>query len=281
MAANLPSSYYDSLAGLRAMHVSAVCMGVRRSATTVLYQIAKRVFPEGGVLKTHSYLNVPREAPVVLTIRDLRDCAVSWWRMVADAEDMRNGLEIAKQYGPIGNVCLTAVRDWRPAAREFGEEEAVRMAGIVKQDLFFLRRYMARPRVLLLRYEEFVGDLESLRAPLERLWGRALPADAIARSSLRHNWGLSAFTDEVPPTWNADAAAGPVAGGHCHEGGVGVWKSFCSESVAGLLTDLLGDDLREFGYLPPPQSHDNARPSADDNAAVVAAGHAAEPIQPA
>ncbi|MFQ5492390.1 MAG: hypothetical protein ACE5GE_16895, partial [Phycisphaerae bacterium] len=70
----IPSGFYTANDHLQAEDVAVVVYGVPRSGTTFIWQLLNDLFPDGGVVKTHDWLDVAGEVPVVATIRDWRDC---------------------------------------------------------------------------------------------------------------------------------------------------------------------------------------------------------------
>ena len=253
MTCTLPHSYYDHLAGCSEFRIAAVCAGIPRSATTMIYQIMRDLFPGGGVVKTHGWLDVPLDVPVVATVRDFRDAAVSWWRVRYAQEIERNAREMAKQLDRVGGWSFFVQQQavWQPSLLSM--EDTVRLAGEFRQWVFWLDQYVLDPkrigRFLLLRYEDLVRDPQAACQSLSRVLGRECTPQVIEAHDLRHNWGLKRFTDQPVYGWDAATATGPIPNGHCHEGGVGTWQGFCDDKTSRVLTMLLQDELWRYGYI--------------------------------
>ncbi len=60
--------------------VRVVLFAIPRSGSTLLYQILRQMFPEGGILWTHQFIPPPKHAWLIISRRDLRDCLVSHCR---------------------------------------------------------------------------------------------------------------------------------------------------------------------------------------------------------
>ena len=74
----IKSGFYDTSDGMTSENVHVLSHGVPRSATTMLYQVLRAIYPDGGVVKCHRFLdvNVPAGAarenfdgsPLVLSV---------------------------------------------------------------------------------------------------------------------------------------------------------------------------------------------------------------------
>lgn len=244
----LPSGFYESLDGLKSFQVSAVCCGVRRSATTMIFQILRDIFPQGGVVKTHTFLDVPPNTPVIATIRDFRDCAVSWWRTTKHDNTIRNAEYIAKLLSETAKWSLALFHP--PASTQYGLslEDVVRIAGLIKTDLLHTEAYSRCSRYLLLRYEDFVSRPDSIAVALENFLQIPVAEEVIEQHNLQHNWGLKRWGNIPEAGWNVEQATGPIADGHCHDGATGTWRSFCDSTATPVLEELLRPELLRYGY---------------------------------
>ena len=74
----MPLVRNDNSLGIRPSDVTLVVFGPPRSGTTWVAQICRDTLGP-VVLQTHAWLDLPG-APVLLVIRDPRDCVVSHWR---------------------------------------------------------------------------------------------------------------------------------------------------------------------------------------------------------
>lgn len=227
----LPSSFYESLAGTEGYKINVVCMGVRRSATTMIYQIMCDTFPEGGVVKTHSFLDVPPDVPVICTYRHFLDCAVSWWRVMRGEHAKRNALEIGTKLNP--DEPQTVEYD-RAARNRLTVEAAIDAAVLVKRDILHLELYHIAHRI---RYEARVN----LDQRLTTWSGRSITAEAVAQHSLEGNRTLKRFTAEPL------AELGPDDPPHCHEGR-SVWREYLTNDTKAAMLSVLESDLKAYGY---------------------------------
>ena len=220
----LLSGFFEHTENIDPADVAVISYGVPRSGTTWAYQILRDLYPDGGVMKTHSYLGLPESVPAMVTYRDFRDVAISYWRVCRP-----------EQSGPLT------------------EEEIVRLAGIVHLWVVHFERYLERPNRVVLRYEDFTKRPADIFPELEQVLGRTIDADTrrilLEAHSLEINRGLRVFTDIPDPTWGRHNHVAPLPGGHCHEGQVGTWQRFVDEAGAVLLTDLLMGPLSRHGYV--------------------------------
>lgn len=234
----LPSDFYESLAGLDGYRINAVCMGVRRSATTMIYQIVRDAFPEGGVVKTHSFLDVPADVPVICTYRHFLECAVSWWRVTRYDHANRNAWELGK-WGCEPEERKPVEYD-RAICETPSVEAAVDAAVMVHRDVLHLEQYrIRRTNGLLLSYcpaTRYLAEVLSglLRRPIT-------PADC-ERHSLASNRTLRRFTADPVEEF------GPDDQPHCFEGRNGVWRDYCTDDTRDAMLSILGPDLERYGY---------------------------------
>lgn len=220
----LLSGFYEHTENIDPADVAVISYGVPRSGTTWAYQIVRDLYPGGGVMKTHSYLALPASIPAVVTYRDFRDVAISYWRVSRP-----------ERSGPIS------------------EEDLVRLAGLVHLWIVHFERYLSRLNRAVLRYEDFVERPSDIFPELEQVLQRTIDDDTrqllIESHSLEINRGLRVFTDIPDPTWGAQNYLRRLPGGHCHEGQVGTWRRFVDEAGANLLTQLLMGPLSRHGYV--------------------------------
>lgn len=100
------------------MGVRVISFGIPRSGSTFVWQIISDLFPD-GVIHTHDYLQ--QKVPVVATIRDFRDCVISYCHAV-------------------GN---------------FSQPQVDKFITYIKNAEVELRKYCQRGNVLILKYESF------------------------------------------------------------------------------------------------------------------------------
>ena len=229
---HLPNNFYESLDGIWSYDISAVCFGVERSATTMIHQVVSSVFDK-GVVKTHSFFDT--KAPVVITMRDFRDCTVSWaqvsryncWRQNSEKLE-RLGLEPDKPTERFEPLLI---------------EEAVRAANRIKSDVANLNLYRKQSREIH-KYENFVHCPSVLAGPISNTLGVEVPESAFDEFTLRNNWRIGLFSDEPlqeePPEL-------PIEGGHCGLGEIGKWKNE-QDCVQEYLVEFWRKDLEAYGY---------------------------------
>ena len=249
MNMTVPSGFYESLNGLQPFHVSAVCAGLRRSGSTMLYQIVRDCFPEGGVIKTHSFLDVPDSVPVIVTVRHLLDAAVSWWRVTRYDAAERNAREVARILCE-RNFWATCAVNWAGQRRDrVSHEEAVELATLIKRDLSHMEQYRAAgKRILVLRYDDFWDKPAAIREILAAHIGRTVSEATIASHSLDANKTLRRFTDKpdqhFAPNYERPTSADAP---HCFDGKPGVWRGCCEDDF---LFGLLKDEMARYNYQP-------------------------------
>lgn len=253
----LPTSFYEHLGSIGNFRVNAVCAGIPRSATTMVWQVVRDAFPEGGVVKTHSFLDVPDDIPVVATVRDMRDACVSWWRSRYADEQQRNAREIAARMGPLGAWQCIALQDDECVPHRMSREEMLNTVAAFKSWMLQLDQY-ARfgKRVLVLKYEDFAAtnarlkyDATSLAEEIANHIGRDVLAKDVEKHGYKHNLGLKRYTDVPVYGWDHVHATQPVDGGHCHEGEVGIHEPFTDVEIRREMVDLLSPELMRYGYL--------------------------------
>ncbi len=60
--------------------IRVILFGVPRSGSTLLYQILRLMFPDGGILWTHQFIPPPPDVWLIISERDIRDCMASYCR---------------------------------------------------------------------------------------------------------------------------------------------------------------------------------------------------------
>lgn len=194
---------------------AVISYGVPRSGSTFVWQVLCDLLPDGGVVKTHHYLDCPG-VPAVATYRDWRDVVASQFR------------------------CSSETR-----GAVMRQEDLCRLAGQCHEWAMYFRRYKrcgalticyehmhAEPVATIIRIARHVG----ISASFER-------CESIAEAhSLEVNRAIAAnLTDAHDP-------ATLLHPRHIHTGAQGTWQEFISESDWPLLHEVLGPLLREFGY---------------------------------
>jgi hypothetical protein len=214
----IPSGYYTNTKGVDPASVRVVQFGIPRSGSTFVWQCLCDLLPDGGVIKTHDWLDV--DAPVVVTLRDFRDVIVSRWRLLG------------------GDGVMT-------------REEIYQECGLVRHPAWVLERYVSeRQSLRVVRYEtDIAGDSPDKAAVVRECaalvgvpeWPWEKCDDIAAEHSIDRNRELS------PRVGGYDSRT-LLHFGHVHEGEVGGWKKFVRVENWQLVNDLLGDLLEKWGY---------------------------------
>lgn len=201
----LPSGYYDC--PLEPDGVRVIQYGISRSGSTAVWQIVRDLVGE-GVVKTHAWIGVDT-APVVATVRDFRDVAVShWWFL--------------------GNT------------GELTHQGAVEQCNFIDQWIEVLRRYTALPH-LLIRYPPSMKHAEAIAA---FLCSCGIPATGpVFPHDIETNRIIAANVPE-----KAHDPVTLLNRNHVRDGRCGMWRQYTCGSVATYLTDRLKPHLKEFGY---------------------------------
>lgn len=112
-----------------------ISAGLYRSGSALIYQYLQNLFPDHHILKTHRY-NQNRGIPVVMTIRNIKDCLTSYWRVNYPKE--HNGKKFSLE------------------TSRMTENEIIKYIKELQDVEMSLRRYIeTHKKVLILRYEKF------------------------------------------------------------------------------------------------------------------------------
>lgn len=215
----IPSGFYTAKDNLRAGDVAVVAYGVPRSGSTFIWQLLNDLFPDGGVVKTHDWLDVAADVPVVATIRDWRDCIVSHWRMGKPEDAQMSGQEVLDWVA----TCRRWVCIW-----EYYHN--LRHLQVIQYDMlvFYAMDHAVWPKI-----EAAIGT--SVAPEQRRQLERA--------HSLERNREVAATVAEG---FDPDTL---IHRDHVHEGGTGAWSRFMSDGNARLMTALLGRELIMWGHF--------------------------------
>ncbi len=223
----IPSGFHEHSKHIDPNAVSIISFGVMRSATTWVFQVLRDLFPEGGVIKTHSWLDLPDSIPTVVTYRDFRDVVVSFWRTC----------------NPVASP-----------VRRMSHEEIIYVAGMCRGWIVHLDHYMRRENTVAFRYEDIVTSNADVKWDLEELlemnisdqwWKYCLERHTAGKNKL-----LQAFHDTPVLPKDMLALNRQPPGGHIHDGTIGDWVNFVdSGKGTWLLEEILKEPLIRYGYL--------------------------------
>lgn len=215
----IPNQHVEDSWYVRKNTVNLVIFGMPRSASTFVWQVLGDVYG-AGVVRTHVWLDADASIPVVLTVRDWRDCVVSYFR------------------------------SHHPRAREMDAEDVMQYVAKYQEFLWTLRRVwepiQAEGRAPVLRFEEVVHD----PARVYREARRWCHAPEVTEERLRgildaHSIGVNRNIAANLQAFDKNTLLQPQ---HVHEAEAGAWRRFVRQENAELLTDLLAEDLAAWGY---------------------------------
>lgn len=198
----------DQAAGIDWDDIDVVYFGVPRSASTLTFELLKALFPCGGVLYGHGYYAPSEDKPVVCSIRDFRDCAVSHWRFRCNPSRLMTPAEarlFAGHYLTMGKV-LDLYADHNPA---------------------------------VIRYEDHLGNPEEVL----RLLAEAVDIRVSPRLQERAARFLSHAQSQRAQ--HNRSTGNLFTPGHVATGEVGQWKTATEDDT---LTQLLRPLLEKWGY---------------------------------
>ena len=209
------SDDYLSLTGIAPTRVRAVLAGIPRSGTVFLWQMLRDLFPEGGVIHTHEYLEPPG-VPVICTYRDPRDCLASHWR-----------------------------RDRPEGAGHAPREKLFWYAGMMHRFAWIFRQYRQRCSPLILKYENVISSELAVLQMMADHVGRTPrhPRRIVRRHSLDANRRLQQKSKRGE--FNPETM---LHSRHVGTGGVGAWRELIAERDWGLMHELLMPLMHEWGY---------------------------------
>ena len=219
----IASQHVDCSDGIRAASTFLVIYGVPRSASSLTWQIFSDICGKRGVVRTHKLLDISPMIPVVLTVRDWRDCVVSCWRS-QNANRLGNAMQV---------------------------EEICQYTAIYQEYIWNLSQWQALcPKAPLLLYEDTIRDPGRLFKIGEQL---GLPeitpsrkTEILAAHSTTVNRAVS--DNQIAP--DRQTLLQPQ---HLHEAESGTWKKFVDSEGAKLITQLLLPALQRYGYEPKPE----------------------------
>ena len=207
------------------MHIHHYSVG--RSGCTLVSQLLAGVFGREHLSAGHAPYFLDGDQPLVITLRDFRDVALSFWRVHNDISkaDLRRG---------------------RQATRQELQAQLVPVKRAIREAL--LPCYERNERVLLLRYEDFFpGRYDVIFDQFEEFFNVSI--GAVRRKKLQKAYSfqrnkykaskLSSFRE-----YDSDY----IHGGHCHKGEIGGWRALLPRSLHSELELTLAAELRQWGY---------------------------------
>jgi len=198
---------------------------IGRCGSAFISQILFAIFGFENVWAGHEELQ-KIDSPVVITYRDFRDVAVSYWRVT---------------------------RDIKPAALDAGQKMttaevrgmANNVAGMVKTLNGVCER---NPHALMFRYEDFFPDNFALiLGDMQRYFKISLTPEEI--NNIKDKYSLSANkkrSDELGTFKKVGAEW--MHGNHVYKGTVGGWKSLIQPQDYHILNNALAPHLKKWGY---------------------------------
>lgn len=207
-----------------------------KTGSMLTYKILVALFCDGDennnervkVQKRHKPFKIDlpfRDRPkyTVVTVRDFRDCVVSYWRALKNRKRMRpfRRDEIIHAYEKIAHEINFYLEYWQKI--ESGE-------------------------ALLLRYEEFVDNYDYIYDNLEGYFG--IKISSSLRSDLSNHFSFNRhkkICDNLE-RWENESTEEHLRGRHVQSGRAGTWREFITEEHIELLNRLVGEPLKVFGY---------------------------------
>lgn len=211
----IENQHGDTLEGIDPNGVRLILFAVPRSGSAWLWQLLGYVLGD-GVFRTHRYLVCDPTIPVVMCIRDLRDCIVSHWRF----------------YNPdAGDRCMT-------------EQEIYTNVEMYQGVFWAMRRWLqAKSGIRFMRYEDLVKSpifhLTLLGHSLGTIFDPHVTSDSAGKFSISEN-RQKCESEDRPDLM--------LMRGHVREGEIGTWKRFIRDEHVPLINRLLRSELELFGY---------------------------------
>jgi len=195
--------------------IKVINFGLSSSGSTFIYQILCDLYRE-GVIKTHSFYSSPRKVKVIATMRDFRDCVVSWHRR------------------------------WFPETTALSDEAIKETGKKILSEIESLRKYLVGHNCRLLRYEEFTTNPDVAFDAIEDLFDIRLPPSERTKMAEKHSIEANRKIAEVMSSFSQYDEESQIHGNHIHEG-ESVWEQFVPNQD--LINNIFGEALKEFKYL--------------------------------
>jgi len=211
----LQNCYLDSLAGVNVSDLKAVVYGIPGSGSTYVWQLVAAVLHD-GVVKTHSYLDVPKTVPVVITIRDMRAALVSNHRMLFGDTPLPDHPELVRRCCDYAKHCY--------------------LADVLTDD------YTSHT----LWYESFVEHPDIIFDAVEQTWGAV--TNSQERDRLRTKFSFRANRERSAIVTGDYDRETLLHRNHLHSGTNASCREYAGEYIWADLTHLLRRQLSQHSY---------------------------------
>lgn len=185
----------------------------------MVFQLFQALFPFGGVIYTHSFICPVATTWCVGTYRDFRACAVSHWRYVAKPE----------------------------AGSVMSSSQVRRFAGRMLEFTSVLRYYRDTCNPMWIKYESHAGDprrlLDIVLPEYTRRTGNPVSGELQSRA-------VAYLTRKAQHFLYSTSQLSMFQSNHIQDGSEDGWKDWLSPESHQLITDILSEPLKEWGYLP-------------------------------
>lgn len=198
---------------------------IGRCGSAFISQILFYVFGFENVWAGHEELQ-KTDGPVVITYRDFRDVAVSYWRVS---------------------------RDIRPARLDLGTKMTTAEVRGVAQNVSQLvhtmdRVYGRNPHALMFKYEEFFPDnFQFILGEMQKYFKITLTSEQI--NEIKERFSLAANkkrSDELKTFKKVGKEY--MHGNHVYKGSIGGWKDLIHPKDHHILQSKLAPHLKKWGY---------------------------------
>ncbi len=214
--------------------IFAYFYGVPRSGSTLVRRVLHMLFAGENIPSDHSWVKTTK--PLVVTYRDFRDIAVSYWRTSWGKYD---------EYGNLTNKIDTQYFLRQCAHISYS------LANTLNECKIY---YSGKGNVLYLQYEKFYNNYEYLFGQLEKFFNieitKELKEQIIKNTNIDYHRKIAENVKILNPNdffASFDQQTG-IHPHHIHTGKVGTWKELVIPQYHKFFTMLLRNDLQEWGY---------------------------------
>jgi hypothetical protein len=189
-----------------------------RTGSTVIYNLLRECLPGKTVTKTHTYSPHFSHLPVVATTRHPFDCISSMLQVRSEEPNEKNIRSTVARFNANGGHDLIRIKNKKP--------------------------------ILLLKYEDFVHNYESVFTSFEKFF--AITISAQQRAELTHKYSLEKAREiaAAQKQWGKWDPVTKIHGNHISKfgGQPSYYKEYFTAHQIDLLKHLFTDYLREFNY---------------------------------
>jgi hypothetical protein len=200
--------------------------GPYRSGSTFMFQYLKQLFPDKKILKLHGYDKT--DVPVVITVRDFRDCVASYWRIEYPLK-IGGGKKIE-----IGKTFMTE-EDIDFYSKPYFMQDKI------------LHQYLVSHKVVVLQYEKFFDNFEYLHDRISNFFDIHIDGSRRANlelsCSLKHN---KKFQEKYDNFESYDLDNG-IHGDHIFTG-MSIWNEVVPDNLKKYYNDKLQTLLNNWNY---------------------------------